>query len=325
MTKTIKKFNQQAFSLVELSILITVIAIVTSSFLVLAAFASKQEKVKIFKERIDTIYSAIGSFVGTNRRLPCPAALNLSKNEDDAYGVESVSTLATGGCNAVSGGVFVSTSSNNLFYGALPVASLGLQSKDGEDIFGNKLVYIVDQRLATASGSIPDFSSPSFSAIGSAITSIIQVRKKDFSGNLVDLDSNAIFVIMSHGENKNGAFPSDSKLSYSAPTDTDELDNYYANPTTFNDQIIQSSDSSDVFDDYVFYKNRSQLVSDFQLNKIIACDGSLIGNANYPLKSTFFDQNVYSYNGCSNPAGTFPYRRCGTNGNWDQPVECPAL
>lgn len=322
----VKTKKCRAFSLIELSIIITVIGILISGVMALASFSINFDKVKLLNNNLDTIYQAIGSFVTKNGRLPCPAPLDLSKDEDLNYGTESYSE----GTGCISGtGVFQSSATPKLFYGAVPIKTLGIGIDYGEDAYGTKLSYVVDQRFATASDIIPDFvNKPSFGAVDIiATTNILQIRKRDFSATDSVIEPGAIFVIISHGPDKEGGYPSSSRLRYPTPNDTAENENYYgayqssSDTYKFNSVIFATSESSGNFDDYVFYKTRAQLVSDYNLNYLIACNGANITDSNYPKVSAFFNQKVYSLSLCTGTTRK-SYIRCGAGGLWDAVVAC---
>ncbi len=316
----LNNLKPRAMSLLEVSIIITVIGVFISGSLAIATFSLGIKNKETTNSNIEEIYGAIGRFIANNGRLPCPAPLNLDRDSDSQYGIESRSIT---GCQAVSGGVF---NSGQIFYGAVPTGSLGIPSTLAEDGYQNKISYIVDSRLANKTSEPIDFvNKPSFGALDIASqASIIWVKKRDYSGNLSDdapNSSKAIFAIISHGQNGLGSFPATSKIANLNPSNADEQDNYFGNPAgTFNSQIISAAENSDQFDDIVFYKTRESIVFDFSLDSLIACNGNLITDINYPKISVFFNEQVNSINFCPNYQKT--YIRCRAGGVWDLATSC---
>ncbi|MFM2200516.1 MAG: hypothetical protein RL769_571 [Pseudomonadota bacterium] len=139
------KTNKSAYSLLELSIVILIISILISGAMTMSVGTLNTAKNKSTQDKYAEIYKALGNFLLTNRRLPCPASLKKLKNSDSDYGAEVANCSGTG--------VYQSTTSTNLVYGAVPVKALGLANDMAEDAFESKLVYLIDKRFAVASDS----------------------------------------------------------------------------------------------------------------------------------------------------------------------------
>ena len=154
---------KKAFSLIELSIVLVIIAILISASMPVATSVINNYKNRITKERIQAIYQALGNFTVSYQRLPCPASITLTKS-DANYGMEiDCGTLPyySGQSNPIpapNSGVWQNTWSPNLIYGMIPVAALGLSKDMAEDGFGNKLAYSVIRgftNLSTFGGNDP--------------------------------------------------------------------------------------------------------------------------------------------------------------------------
>jgi hypothetical protein len=72
----IQKFKnrpKRAFSLNDLSVLMSTVAIVAVSSVAISNIQNSEEKEKADSEKIEAIYKSIGSFLLEKKRLPCPA------------------------------------------------------------------------------------------------------------------------------------------------------------------------------------------------------------------------------------------------------------
>jgi type II secretory pathway pseudopilin PulG len=230
---SLKTNKLRAFSLVELSILIMIISVILAVVLSNQVASATNFKVKTSQDRIALINKALENFVAKNKRLPCPAAINLTQT-DATYGNE-------GNCTANSG-VFVSGSK---VYGMVPTKALGLSIATSLDGFGNKFGYIVDSNFKAASPN--PFS-------GASAGSIVV---KSFGVQLTDVSSNAVFAIISYGANGNHAYGANSTTAAANSTNIYEQQN---GPS--GSYLVNYSSTAATFDDIVFYKDKDNFLRD---------------------------------------------------------------
>ncbi|MBL6664416.1 MAG: hypothetical protein ISQ34_01075 [Rickettsiales bacterium] len=235
-------FLKRAFSMIEMAVFITVISFVLVAFALSLGGDIENDKVVLTRKRIDRIYNALGLYVAQNSRLPCPGAINTLLSSS-SYGNEGI----TGGiCDTTSGAYFTTT---DLVYGMVPIKELGLSLDDSVDGFGSKFVYIVDRSFAE--------TGYDFATDDGTIT-----IKKHIDGSSSNVATAAVFVIMSYGKNKKGAFNMNSISQIAASSDADEIDNGSAN---LDDKFVAFSDRG-TFDDIVFYRdNKSDFLLDFDI------------------------------------------------------------
>ncbi|MDX2083692.1 MAG: prepilin-type N-terminal cleavage/methylation domain-containing protein [Rickettsiales bacterium] len=312
MRNFVKKNHKKAFSLIELSIVIIIVSILVTGALSVSVNSINNAKNKVTKDRINEIYKALGNYMITNKKLPCPAPITDTKSGSSTYGTAASTSLC-----ASTGGVSQSSTSTNLVRGMLPVKTLGLSLEMAEDGFGSKFEYVVDKNYTVAStGTSSDF--------GTANTANIIINEKQGS-SVIAVESSAIFAIISLGGNKSGAYGYDSASRNTLSTDAQELSNTpssISDDTSYTNTLYASSAGSDVFDDTVFYKNRNSFVSDFDALSVIPCQlttENLYGTTiTWPL--SWYDQIAVSTTSC--PVGytsgvSKPTKRCGAFGNWD--------
>jgi len=289
----------KAYSLLELSIVISIIAVLMTGAIGISVSTLNKSKNTATNMRLIQIYDAIGKFLLINKRLPCPARLDLDLNSN-SFGEE----VGNGsGCSGYSG-VYVGSNVNH-FYGMIPMKSLGLPMEFGRDEYGSKISYIVDDRFARSFQDVPNFSNPSFGTVSNYNTAFNIFDKPPSAGKLNT--AGAIIVILSHGQNKLGAFNYNSTTQNIASTDVDELSNSYS--ANFDNNFTLTSKNSEIFDDIMIYKTRNQLVEEFSAFYLIACNnaGSLFDN-----KNAYYGQNIFGT--CVN--GIVPEIFCDKYGNW---------
>lgn len=342
--------NKKGFSLLEFAIAITILSILVAGALSISTVNINSEKIRLTKERMDQINKSLELYVTANGALPCPASLILSKMADAAYG-SSVSCSAV--TDPVAGsGLYRSIAANELFYGMVPVKTLGLPNLMAEDAWGNKFTYIVNYKATSATSSADGFVSGFGNAvIGGSVTNLISIIEKNGANQTVATD--AIVAIISHGANKFGAFGATSSFQYGRPSIADEMDNdaaiastatsgvYFSGMSSSDvattstgglvafDNVLTISSANDAFDDIILFKNRNSLVK--HLNAVtVPCQTTTsvdLYGTNITWPAANYDQIVVASTAC--PAGYFsgaigypkyPTRRCGAFGVWAEVV-----
>jgi len=315
----LRKFKinyKSAFSLIELSIVILIVSILITGALAVSVSKMNSMKVEAAQKRIDTIYKALGLYLTTNGngRLPCPASMLTIKTNSSNYGESSG---AAGTCS--SSGVYISTVNTNLVYGMVPVKDLGLGTDFAEDGFGNKLSYVVDKR----------FTSSSTFGLSASNSGLMTVKEITSAGSDQVNTTGAIFLIISHGANKSGAFNANSESQNTRSYDADEMSNDLDSITTpaFDATFVKSTKRSNVFDDTIFYKTRNALVTDFNALSLIPCEASGINNNDVTYGATTMTWPSSSYGKIVSANETCPTgytgsvkkptKKCGAYGVWE--------
>lgn len=232
-----QKLNK-AFSLLEVSIVLVILAIMLSlGILSVAKLLNSKTESKAFEE-IEQVRQAIERFKVQNGRYPCPARLNLAPT-DANYGKEIKNTSGNNECFAgaaggystanISGGfsrrapssatTSVQQWQSSVLTGAVPFVDLGIDGKFAVDKWGNKYVYAVTEILASdINGTTPGVSydnAPSPLPAGTIPTALrggIQINDA-FTGvpiakydAVANANTAADFIILSAGPDGNGAF-----------------------------------------------------------------------------------------------------------------------
>lgn len=324
--KKLHQLKPRAFSLIELSIVIVIIAILVSGALTVSVASINKAKIDVTNKRIEEIYKAMGNYLAVNKTIPCPAAM-INTKTSASYGLEidCKSSLATTG-------VWQSATNDNIVYGMLPTQSLGLSSDMAEDGFGSRFGYIMLKGYNTSSKLALNTDSKTFDGAGGdgvGVTNRIRINEKPSATSLA-VTTQAAFVIISYGANKSGAFSSTSTAQNTASSDSDEATNY---PTSINTAAgtatlgfpwLKNSGNSDVFDDILFYKSRDQALMDFNLMSLAQCSAltaySIYGGS-FDFPAAGYEESAVSTTNCStvsyNKGPAKPARKCGAFGVWD--------
>ena len=321
-----KKYRYKAFTIVEISVVLIVIAILFLQTLSSTKITSNIKN-RIAKDRSMIIYKTIGGFLAEKKRLPCPASLLLNKNHVD-YGKEVRDINST---DCVGTGIYSTTSSpssTNIVYGMVPLKDLGLPVNFGEDGFGNKISYFVDKRFTKDYIEQPDnnLAIPSF---GTAPFKGNMTIKNRTNLGAVTINNDAIIVLISHGENGFGSFNT-SGTQNSQSNILEEIENGGTNLSSASpifDKIFYANfDGSDQFDDIVFFKTRNDFVNDFKLMNLIPCKGSDIVDTDFDQYSVYYGETITAYNSCGlGFESIFKRKKCDSYGRIvDLIPSCPS-
>jgi hypothetical protein len=254
--------NNRGFTFIQLSILITVAALVLVT--ILPSSQTNLAANSITLTKMNTILAALRQFQTANGRLPCPADASQAIGSA-TYGVESTnrgsSTNCTGGTPAAN---FVDAT-NSTAIGIVPVRALNLSNDYALDGYGRDFTYAVDTSATSC------WASPS-------LTGNIVVADSWVATNSTSTLNNTVLTLVSHGADGHGAWlpltgPSGTAVRLNAgSTDTYELINAhllatgtFPNPTTSSRVSLGVSPTvyatfvnkppTSTFDDLVLYQS----------------------------------------------------------------------
>lgn len=296
------KKQLKAFTLLELSMVLVVIAIIISTSF--SAFnKSSAQRTKISKDKIDEIYKALGAYVKSYGRLPCPASLLLAKG-DANYGKEVACNhnLASPALESPVG-IWQASNNSNLIYGGVPIKELGLSPDMAEDEFGNKIAYFLLKDLTAKSTfdslvNVGNGQGNSYNAGDAADNNRIRIHERN-NNNVKRATANAVLVLISYGANGFCAYPKNSATRNAAATDTDEAFNCVTHSTSGTSNFynynylsnllpFMAQSSSDTFDDIVLFKSRQELVSDAKYFPTPPCSEDFFETLTYGATTTTY-------------------------------------
>lgn len=155
--KRLSRPRHAGFTLLELSIGLTIVSILAAGALTVGGVVVEQQRFTDTNTRVDEIRQALIDYFKVNGRLPCVAPQNIAMG-DTGYGAE-LTSCATG---AAATGATIriradgsacsasATDANCVRIGAVPVRTLGLSDAAAADDYGNKLFYAVSEDMTDA-------------------------------------------------------------------------------------------------------------------------------------------------------------------------------
>jgi len=261
-----KKYKN-AFTILELAVVIIVIAILIFTTINYSNTMSVNAKNRITKDKLKIIYLALGQYLTINKKLPCPITLTTPKNQ-----VMSESNNCAI-CNS------------NRCYGGVPVRDLDLSAELSEDGFGNKIFYMVNQNYLT----INNFgnNSDTINNGNFTISEQLNTTTRTVSGT-----RGAIVVISSSGANQAYSYRSKNHLTTCGAIANCNYNNIISNnssetankiiisETTKPTNIFVNDYTSPSFDDIVLYKTEDDFSFDFNQFYLQKCSGNIIAECN---------------------------------------------
>jgi len=209
--------NSKGFSLLEMSIALIILGLVTGTVLASYNIEMKKRRFETVLSQTAFLQNAVGVFFITNGHYPRPARLDLAPDHPD-YGREiseaEADAIAPGTClngvcrlNSDIGAV-----GGTILHGAIPAKALRITDDSMIDPWKNKYSYVVTQSLT---GSVPfdrmagnirvmEISPERFVAATGTVAPKEMITKYTYINPSSPPAGH--FLIFSHGENGNGSF-----------------------------------------------------------------------------------------------------------------------
>lgn len=277
--------NKKAFSLVELSVVLTIIGITLGAALSLATKITEEDRIETTGERLDAIEEALAVFVIENGRLPCPANGELKRDSvavaDANFGLEEIDNSGDPAvCDSAT--LINDGSYPNLFAGVVPTKTLGISDDLMEDGWGWRITYVVDDRFANANAyhsqaigrndDCDDTTSSDCFTYFDPSVGIITINDAATGTPGMRTDE-AVMVLISHGKNGHGAFlrhGSATRFDAGFDSGVDENESAEAENAALGsgvdgedfDNVFVQKDATGLFDDIVRYKLKWQVAND---------------------------------------------------------------
>lgn len=219
------------FTLIEIAVVIVVLSLLLAMIAGLATAMLGQQRREATRQRLAGVETAIALFVSQNKRLPCPADGRISGSTSGA-GAEARNDT-TDVCQ-------VGGAANTQTHGVVPWQSLGLAEQDVTDGWGNRLTYRVAPELVldnsmNLTACDPGGSGPLVAGVCDATCAAgtfpggctppstytsnkgLKVRNIVSASLIMDpalapVSTGAAYVVISHGENGQGAYSNQGTL-----------------------------------------------------------------------------------------------------------------
>jgi prepilin-type N-terminal cleavage/methylation domain-containing protein len=281
-----KDRKNHGFSLIELSVSLSIIGMIAASAISVAVTNDYYTKKAETEAKLDRIEEALAGFVQNNLRLPCPASGALDSGNAN-YGIEGTLTPAAGGVTSCPNRNFLSGTYINA--GVVPMRTLQLPDDFMLDGWGRRITYVVDSHFTNNTttnhnGTITQCNGPGAICFIDTPASSAGITVNDASGTSRTLVNGAVYVLLSHGENGHGAYTKNGsatrinayttgnpyRSAYAAELENSHLDNTGAD-TAYNatfilkdftrvDDATAAAGSREYFDDIVRFRTKPQIV-----------------------------------------------------------------
>jgi prepilin-type N-terminal cleavage/methylation domain-containing protein len=235
--------TKKAYTLVELSIVLVIIAIFLSSGLNIFTNNIIQTKTTNTKEKLNIIYKSLAEYLMINKRLPCPINLTLAKDTNINYGITTIASTSFSNCATAT------TGANSVIIGAVPTRDLQLPSDMAEDDFGNKILYVIDTKISQVSTSL---TTPFLLINGQGSINIIGTATATVQ---------PVLLLLSYGANSCGATKTNGQPNDACTVNdgTEQLAN------TNSDNIFFTTSTDPKFDDVIITKTYYDLLQELNL------------------------------------------------------------
>lgn len=287
----LKMYDMQhinAFSIVELTIIVTVMAAIAASFLSNTSNVKQNAEYTLNDiKKMDIIQKAIDSFIIENQFLPCPADASLS----------TLANAQLGNQPYTSSNIIAASNSCPKVIGAIPTATLGLGTDYQFDEWGRKYTYAVSPLRCGALGCNRASLVYNGSITGYADLSINEIPRFGVTNSI----SNIAYLILSHGYLGLGAYGKNGSITLTPVADqTSENNNY----NIINTQQSASSISSfindipqnNIYSDKIIYRSISDVLGATYNNNNYLPSKTLCTNLNNAIKgSAFTASNINTY------------------------------
>jgi prepilin-type N-terminal cleavage/methylation domain-containing protein len=239
---------QAGFSLVELSIGLIVVGVLTAAAINGVGGLLQARMVQLSNARLAAAGDALTLFVTRNKRLPCPADGTLPD------------TSSTAGTEAFADGVTSTNCAAGTSMRVLPWRALGLGAADAKDGFAHRLTYRTQDGatgltqpggmdMSATNPAANDNTSPLAWLTGKGLTILDASGTPILSPALPNAGGGAAYVLMSNGHDGAGAYSASGTL-LPLPTQAGRLADATAT-TSFTLTPPNNTTGSPLFFDYI--------------------------------------------------------------------------
>jgi len=241
MYKPYKKYSYpkeslQGFSLLELSVVLAIGAVIISSGLTLAVTSLESDRRLETQNKMEFLADTIRRFVAKFGYIPCPADASL-RFSSATFGVgEGTGDSGGNPCNSVN------ATSGATVTGMVPVTTLGLEPNMALDGWNNRITYVIAEDLVRVGNPGNGWTG------GDGNITISNEGGTAYT-------TTGVIALISHGENGYGAWQGSGGTQVGA-TSGDAFEDENAD---LDAALIQTIPHSTDYDDYVIYRNKWQL------------------------------------------------------------------
>lgn len=259
--------HKSGFSLMEMTVVLTVLAIISTMAIGLYQERDYSNKVAETKKRMAVVEQTIMNYRNVNNRLPCPANATVA-NGGVNFGYEG---QTPGSC--MDGTPTANVVTGEVVKGVLPTRTLQLPDDYMNDAWGRRFTYVVDRRMTNNQST---FKYPVNDCDVGSIRMVVPACTVNGTYTAVscapgiERSTRGIYALISHGENGHGAYLASGQRRNAQSSNQWERVNAGINDT-FADAFLNAfmmkrinktaGSTFDSFDDIVVFKERWGMVN----------------------------------------------------------------
>lgn len=230
--------KRSGFSLLELSIVLTILAIIVAGGLTLSSTKIQQDEIVDTYDEMEEITTALQVFLNEHGRLPCPASITLTYS-DALYGREATDCADASPPAGLTRVEYPAASGEYVRIGGVPFYSLEIPDRFIGDSWGGRYLYAVHEDAITA--------------LTSSDTGTIRV----VDGNGTSITDAAVMAIVSHGKSRKGAYTAKTGAVSIACDATNKDGENCDGDGIFTDAVYNDGAvAANFYDDLIIWKTR---------------------------------------------------------------------
>ena len=233
-----KKNKESGFTLIEISIAIIVIGLLITPLFTLYDTYITEKRLRDTNDTIQTVSTSLELFRDLNGFYPCPAPMDSTPNDTVRVNGRAqpcdaaVFTAASQDPGDCVDGICLKSSdrtditASDIVMGTIPFRDIQMTEAESLDGYGNRLLYAVTQDLTDIT---------TFDSTRGGISIV------DASGNLLTEKKDSMYLVLSYGASKQGAYNRNAVIQQPCPTTGIEIDNCvndFTNSTLTNPDAI---------------------------------------------------------------------------------------
>ncbi len=246
---------QAGFSLMELSIVLAIIAIIIAGGINLVNSKTAQQKISNSHTELQEIADSLSYFIAENSRLPCPARLDVQRGNAE-FGREATDCADSTPPSGLTRVEYPAASGKYVRIGGVPFYALGLQDEYLADAWYKRYLYAVPESF--------------ISTVSDSDTGIITV----LDGNATSIADDIAWVLLSHGPTGKGAYSAKGGVVATACSGSDKDGENCDADGIFTDAPYNDGDiSANFFDDIILWGDVASLYEANSSLQTTTCTG----------------------------------------------------
>jgi prepilin-type N-terminal cleavage/methylation domain-containing protein len=228
--------HQGGMTLIELAVVLVILALLMGLGMTMGQMQIKISKHQGTQTTLANAKEVLDGFYKKYQRFPCPAVPSDAPT-DTTYGMEV--TSCTGACPAG----MVCPAASNAVIGTFPFNTLGLGEEFASDGWNHKIVYVVDKNHTVTTPAAIYGTLPITDSNGNEITQS-------------PLGGDAIFLLISHGANGNGAWSGQGGTQSACDSTLKDGENCDNDAVWIDTSLQDGTTAANYFDDIVIWEAR---------------------------------------------------------------------